>query len=276
MSDRHHEERSMSASKRIVRFLQRYRFVFLVLAAGAVLFPIVFFIVDSINQRTMNEGAAAMYELDKQRDAYNAETDKDKKAADKKQLFSLIDTTADRFRGRYAGAYALLMRADMNYAAVTAPDAADTKEPALSILRDLSRVVDTTDDNVLVTVALNHLGTVVQNLANLAPAAGGGGSAIGLQELLEIVPKSALGAAKPGKTEDVAFDVFQSLVDRFPKCLYAPEAIVNMGFLLEAKGDAKAAYDLYGRLESDFGPSLWTKIAINRKIALEAEGLVKK
>ncbi|MBN2353201.1 MAG: hypothetical protein JXD23_11570 [Spirochaetales bacterium] len=275
MSDRHHEEKSRSISKRIVRFFQRYRIVLLVLAAGAVLFPIVYYVVSSINQRMVNDGAAAMYELDKQRDDYNAEQDADKKADAKRELFQLIGTNADRFQGWYAGAYALLMRADINYQDVTAPNAADTKEPTVSILRDLSRVVDTAGDNVLVPLALTKLGTIVQNLDNLAPAASGEGSAVGLDELMKIVPRKALGTAKPEKIDEVAFAVFQNLVDRFPKSLYTPQALVNMGFLLEAKGDAQGAYDLYGRLESDYGTSLWTKIAVNRKIAMEAEGLVK-
>jgi hypothetical protein len=274
MSDRHYEEKKGSVSSRFIRLLQRFRLVFIVVAAGAVLFPIVYYIVDSINQKTIAEGAKMMYELDQKNGAYRAAEDKDKKAAAEKELLDLVDKTASQFSGRYAGTYALLMGANLDYQKLTAADTADKKTPALDMLRYLSRAVDSAGDGILAPVALNQLGTIVENLAALAPAASGGGSAVSLEELQKIVPSKTIGTDKPAKPEDVAFDVYKYLVDQYPKSLYSAEALVNMGFLLEARGDAKGAYDLYSRLESGYPSTMWTKMAINRKIALEANGLV--
>jgi tetratricopeptide (TPR) repeat protein len=269
MSDHQHQEKKVSVSRQLVRIIQRYRIVFIVLAVAAIVFPIVYFVVDSTRQKTMMEGAKKIAELDEKQKTYDDEKDKDKKIVAEKELLDAIDKTAGQFGGDYAGSYSLLMRVRINYQKLVAVETIDKKVPALAVITDLSRIINQAGDNILTPLALNHLATILRNLGTLVPDSAGG-KGVSLDELVKILPGKVLGSAKPAKTDEAALLVFQYLVEHYPKSLNAAEALMNIGFLMEAKGDTKAALEAYGRLESGYGNNLWTKMAVNRKLALEA------
>jgi ABC-type maltose transport system permease subunit len=268
MSDRHHEDKKKKMSYRLARLLQRYRLIIIIVGTAVVLFPIGYYVFEAVKQAANDAAARQNVTLNEKWDEYQSQQDKAKKDALEKELMTVIEQSAAAYPDKYAGIQALFMRADINTEMMANADAAKKKDLYLTVVRDLMRVADAAEGNILAPQALMRAASDIQNEERLLSA----DALAGLDEIIALVPGKVMGAEKPATIRDLSLVIYRYTVNRYPNSLYVPEALINTGFILEAQSKLKEAGEVYSRLESDFASSNWTKIAVNRKIELENKG----
>lgn len=271
MSDRHHHEDSKTKlSHRLSRVIQRYRIVFIVLGVLVVLFPIGYYVFDAIRQSNNEAAARQNDELNKKWDEYQSEKDEAKKTSIEAELMTVIEKSASSFPDKFAGIQALFMRTDINTDKMADADNAKKKELYLAIIKDLLRIADQAEGNILVPQALMRAAADIQNEDKKLSADG----MASIDEINGLVPGKIMGDAKPASVKDLSLVMYRYVVSRYPESLYVPEALVDIGFILEDQSKPKEADEVYSRLESEFATSNWTKIAINRKLDMENKGVL--
>jgi hypothetical protein len=278
MLERHEHEKKMKASKLLAQFIQRYRLFFLILGLAVILFPIVYFVVDSISRKSLEDATVKAYLVDRKYDDYRKEPDAAKKAAVEKELFALIDETYAKFGSYYAGARALFVRGTVNYEKALAGTAGEKKALVTSAVKDFATIADVSGSDIIVPLALMQAAAITQNIPLLIKSDTGGGFTVSPEEIASVIPKKLLGdGTNPVSSfEDIALVLFQYIVDNYNKSVYNAEALINIGYLYETKKSFKEAGEIYGKLESEYSNNDWTKVAINRKIKLQADGLLSE
>jgi tetratricopeptide (TPR) repeat protein len=276
MPVQHDQEKKARVSSSFAQFIQRYRLFLVILGVGVILFPIVFWVVATISNSIFEAATLQAYSVEKKYDEYKQATDPDKKATIEKDLFKLLQETADKYGNMNAGARALYIRATINYEKSSTAAAKDKKDLITSTIGDFTRVAENAGGSFMAPLSLMQAANIVQNIPFLIPEDTTTGLLITIDEITNVIPKRfvSTGGAKPESFNDVALALYKNVADNYAKSIYIAEALINMGALLEAKGKYKEAGDIYGKLESEYANNDWTKVAINRKIKLQADGLL--